>query len=133
MKTLDHVGVAVADIEAAIREYETNFGFTLELREELPDHGVRVAFLNLGNTSIELLSPLGNAGALQKFMDSHGPGLHHVCYRVEDIKLELKRLEGSGVRLIDKVPRPGARHTLVAFLHPKSLGGVLTEICQYIG
>lgn len=131
MYKLDHVGIAVENLENSIKEYQKNFGFSLELRETLQEQGVALAFLKLANTSLELLSPINERSTLSKFLTSRGPGLHHICYEVPDLKQELSRLKGLGLKLIDEQPRKGARNTVIAFLHPKGVGGVLTELCQY--
>lgn len=131
MDTLDHVGIAVENLEAAISRYKTLYGFELDLREKVPTQQVEVAFLKLANTKIELLAPTSPESTLAKFLKNKGPGLHHICYEVKDIKAELAKLKAKGVELIDQTPRPGAHKTLIAFLHPKSTSGVLTELCQY--
>ena len=131
MYPLDHLGIAVTKLDAAISEYERNFGFKLHLRERIESQKVELCFLKLDNTLIELLTPTHPSSTLQKFMDKRGPGLHHICYRVTDINAELRRLSALGHDLIDKEPRPGADNTLIAFIHPKTLGGVLTELCQH--
>lgn len=128
--SLDHVGHAVADLDEAIKFYQNIFGFTLDIREKLPAHGVEIAFLKLANTTIELLAPLGGDDSkLAKFLKRNGPGLHHVCYRVDDIRAELARLQGLGLELIDQAPRTGAHQTEIAFLQPRSTLGVLVELC----
>lgn len=127
---LDHVGIAVTDLDAEILRHQNQFGHSLVHREKVLSHGVEVAFLALGTTEIELLTPISAGGPLKNFLEKKGPGLHHLCYRVENIEAELQRLAASGVQLIDKTPRAGSRQTLIAFLHPKSTGGVLTELCQ---
>lgn len=131
MLPLDHLGIAVLNIDAALAEYQKNFGFVLDSREIISSQRVEVAFIRLPNTLIELLAPQDDSSPLAKFLAKRGPGLHHICYRVEDIRAELARLKGAGVQLIDEVPRPGAHHTEIAFLHPKSTGGVLTELCEH--
>lgn len=127
---LDHIGIAVENLDQSIAFYRDTFGFALELREAVPTQKVEVAFLTLANTKIELLASSAPDSTLAKFLRERGPGLHHVCYQVKDIEQELARLKASGIRLIDEKPRPGAHHTLIAFLHPKSTQGVLTELCQ---
>lgn len=127
---IDHIAHAVWDLQQAITEYEQHFRLTPCYRERRDDHGVELAFLDFGNTKVELLAPLGEKSPLSRFLDQRGPGLHHICYQVDDINAELARLKQLGYRLIDEVPRPGAMDTLVAFIHPKSMGGVLTELCQ---
>jgi len=128
---LDHVGIAVTDLDQALEEYRRNFGFHVDLRELIESQKVELAFLKLPSTKIELLMPTDPSSPLQKFLDKSGPGLHHVCYRVEDIEAELQRLEQLGHQLIDRTPRPGAHGSRIAFIHPKTLAGVLTELCQY--
>jgi len=131
MWPLDHVGIAVHDIDAALEEYRSQFGFTVDSREIIQSQRVEVAFIRLPNTLIELLAPQDESSPLEKFLAKRGPGMHHLCYRVENIERELARLIQAGVTVIDTVPRPGAHHTRIAFLHPKSTGGVLTELCEH--
>lgn len=130
MYILDHTAIAVPDLDAAIAEYQRNFGFKVDLREKVPSHKVEVVFLKLENTLLELLAPTDETSTVATFLKKRGAGLHHICFRVPDIKAELKRLSALGVQLIDKDPRPGAHHSLVAFIHPKSMGGTLIELCQ---
>jgi len=126
---LDHIGIAVEDIEKAVEAYE-RLGFTVESVDDVPGFGVRVAFLPMENGSVELVQPVKDASAMAKYLEKKGEGIHHLCFEVYDIRAELKRLEAAGVQLVDKVPRTGAHGTLVAFLHPKSTGGVLIELAQ---
>lgn len=130
MDFLDHVGIAVLDLEKSISRYESDFGFKVELRESLPEQKIELAFLKLENTSLELLSASAPDSSISNFLSKRGEGLHHVCYRVKDINAELSRLAGLGYKLIDEKPRHGARNTLIAFVHPKNAQGVLTELCQ---
>lgn len=130
---LDHIGIAVLNLDEGIKLYKAQFGLQLDLRETVESQQVEVAFLKLANTKLELLAPLSDKSTLSQFLQKRGPGLHHLCYRVNDIRAELARCEAQGMTLIDKQPRPGAHHTLIAFIHPKSCGGVLTELCQYQG
>lgn len=129
--TVDHIGIAVPDIDAAIDLYASTAGTVVTLREKLIDGGVELAFLNTGGTKLELLMPLKDDSAIARFLAKRGPGLHHVCYKVEDIRAEMARLERLGAKLIDTTPRPGASGTLIAFLEPSSFSGVLTELCEY--
>lgn len=129
--TLDHIGIAVADIEHSIEFYRASYGFELSHREVITSQDVEVAFLKLPNTSIELLAARGASSKLSAFLAKKGPGLHHICYRVDDIERELARLKSLGFTLLDETPRPGAHGTRIAFLHPKSCEGVLTELCEY--
>ncbi len=126
---LDHIGIAVEDLEASIEVYR-NLGFEVESVDDVPGFGVKVAFLPMESGSVELVQPVQDDSAMAKYLDKNGQGIHHLCFEVYDIRAELKRLEAAGVELVDKVPRQGAHGTLVAFLHPKSTGGVLIELAQ---
>jgi len=128
---LDHIGIAVNDIDAALELYRDKLGFEVGGIDEVPGFGVKVAFLPLGEGQIELVMPITEDSAVAKFLDKRGPGFHHLCFRVDDIRAELARLEKKGIELVDKEPREGAHGTLVAFLHPKSTGGVLIELAQH--
>lgn len=130
---LDHVGIAVLDLEESLQFYSKTFGFVLELRETIATQKVEIAFLKLENTLLELLAPTASDSTLAKFLATRGAGLHHICYRVPDIRAELSRLKSSGMRVIDEEPRPGAHNSLIAFLHPKGTEGVLTELCERRG
>ena len=127
---LDHIGVAVRDLEAAISLYEGSFGMDLVHRETVSEQGVEAALLDVGDSHVELLHPTGPDTPVGKFLDARGEGLHHVAYRVGDIDATLAELRERGLRLIDEKPRVGIRQSRVAFLHPKATGGVLTEIVQ---
>lgn len=126
---LDHIGIAVTDLEAYIKAYET-LGFTVESVEDVPGFGVKVAFLPMESGSVELVQPVAEDSAMAKFLAKKGQGIHHLCFEVDDIRAELARLAEAGVQLVDAEPREGAHGTLVAFLHPKSTGGVLIELTQ---
>jgi len=130
MYPLDHVGVAVTSIDQGIAEYKKGFSLEVDLREVIPSQKVEIAFLKLGNSLIELLAPTDESSTIAKFLKTKGPGLHHICFRVNDIRAELKRLNGLGYQLIDQEPRPGAHNSLIAFIHPKSTSGSLIELCQ---
>jgi methylmalonyl-CoA epimerase len=130
LSTIDHVGVAVPDIDAALAVYRDLLGMPLVHRETVTEQGVDAALLDVGDGHIELLSPLGPDTAVGKFLAKRGPGLHHIAYRVADIDQALNTLAESGARLIDERPRTGIRGSRVAFVHPASTGGVLTEIVQ---
>ena len=123
---LDHVAVAVTSLEEAVHLYERVTGSSGSPVEEMESQGVRVSFVG----SLELLEPLGPETTVGRFLDRQGPGLHHIAYRVPDLPEALSRAKEEGFRLIDSEPRPGARGHLVAFLHPKSTGGVLIELVQ---
>jgi methylmalonyl-CoA/ethylmalonyl-CoA epimerase len=127
---IDHIGVAVEDLDTAIALHERAYGLSLEHREVVEDQGVEAVLLDVGEGHVELLAPLAPDTAVGRFLASRGPGLHHVAYRVADIEATLAILRERGLRLIDETPRVGIRDTRVAFLHPQSTGGVLTEIVQ---
>jgi methylmalonyl-CoA/ethylmalonyl-CoA epimerase len=130
LAAIDHVGVAVEDIDATLALYRDTLAMPLVHRETVTEQGVDAALLDVGDGHIELLQPLGPDTAVGKFLQKRGPGLHHVAYRVDDVEQTLKALAGAGVALIDSEPRTGIRGSRVAFLHPKSTGGVLTEIVE---
>jgi methylmalonyl-CoA/ethylmalonyl-CoA epimerase len=130
---IDHVGVAVEDIEAAIALYAKGFEMELAHRETVESQGVEAVLLDVGDGHVELLRPLGPETAVGKFLARKGPGLHHVAYAVEDIDATLSRLSDAGLELIDSEARVGIRQSRVAFLHPRSTGGVLTEIVEPAG
>jgi methylmalonyl-CoA epimerase len=127
---IDHTGVAVDDLDAAIKLYEEVLGMPLVHRETVAEQGVEAVLLDVGDGHVELLSPLGEDTPVGKFLARKGPGLHHVAYAVEDIEATLEQLSAAGVELIDAKPRVGIRDGLVALVHPRSAGGVLTEIGQ---
>ena len=127
---IDHVGIAVSDLDAAIQLYETSYEMELVHRETVEEQGVEAVLLDVGENHVELLSPLGDDTPVGKFLAKKGPGLHHVAYQVADIETTLASLSGAGMRLIDETPRIGIRQSRVAFLHPASTGGVLTEIVE---
>jgi methylmalonyl-CoA epimerase len=130
LSAIDHVGVAVEDIDAALALYNEVLGMPLVHRETVSEQGVEAALLDVGDGHVELLQPLGPDTPVGKFLGRHGPGMHHVAYRVADIEQALSRLSEAGMRLIDERPRAGIRDSRVAFVHPASTGGVLTEIVQ---
>lgn len=129
---LDHIGIAVRDIDSALRFYRDHLGFRLARRAEVADQDVRVAFLEGDGTRIELLEPLSPGGSVGRFVEKRGEGLHHVAYRVDDVERWLDRARLAGYRLIDEKPRRGAENSWIAFVHPQSAFGVLTEYCQVI-
>ena len=130
LAAIDHVGVAVEDIDSMLALYRDTLAMPLVHRETVTEQGVDAALLDVGDGHIELLQPLGPETAVGKFLQKRGPGLHHVAYRVDDVEETLRALAGAGVALIDSEPRTGIRGSRVAFLHPKSTGGVLTEIVE---
>ena len=127
---IDHIGVAVEDLDAAIALYDERFDLALVHRETVEAQGVEAVLLDVGENHVELLAPLGPDTPVGKFLAKRGPGLHHVAYQTADIEQTLATLKEQGLRLIDETPRTGIRNSRVAFLHPGSSGGVLTEIVQ---
>ena len=130
LTTIDHVGVAVESIDESLAVYRDALGMPLVHRETVTEQGVDAALLDVGDGHIELLQPLSPDTPVGKFLAKRGPGLHHVAYRVADVDATLAALRAAGTRLIDEQPRMGIRGSRVAFLHPASTGGVLTEIVQ---
>ena len=130
---IDHIGVAVEDIDAAIGLYENGFEMPLVHRETVTEQGVEAVLLDVGDGHVELLAPLGPDTPVGKFMAKNGAGLHHVAYAVDEIDATLEQLTAAGIKLIDTKPRIGIRESRVAFLHPRSTGGVLTEIVEPAG
>jgi methylmalonyl-CoA/ethylmalonyl-CoA epimerase len=127
---IDHIGVATDDLDASLALYEGRFEMPLAHRETVEAQGVEAVLLDVGDCHVELLRPLGPDTPVGKFLERKGPGLHHVAYRVEDIDGTLARLRDAGIELIDAEARTGIRQSRVAFLHPRSTGGVLTEIVE---
>ena len=127
---IHHVGIAVANLDDAAARFGILLGLEHGARYELPEFGVKALFLPVGESSLELLEPIGEASTVQKFLEKRGEGLHHVCFEVEDIDQALAEFAAAGARLIDEKPRPGAGGHLVAFVHPKSAHGVLIELKQ---
>jgi methylmalonyl-CoA/ethylmalonyl-CoA epimerase len=130
---IDHIGVAVEDIDAAIELYRDSFEMELAHRETVESQGVEAVLLDVGEGHVELLAPLGPETPVGKFLAKNGAGLHHVAYAVDDIDSALEKIAAAGLRLIDSEPRVGIRDSRVAFLHPRSTGGVLTEIVEPAG
>jgi len=126
---LDHVGIVVHNIDAALTTYCGLLGFHLLERTDAPDHGVEIAFLDAGRGTIELLSPTDDESGTARFLARRGEGPHHVCFAVDDIEKTLAELRARGLRLIDEKPRPGI-HGLVAFLHPQAAHGMMIELLQ---
>ena len=127
---IDHLGIAVASIDQAAALYRDVMGLPCEGTEEVADQKVRVMFFAVGEVRIELLEPTSEDSPIAKFLEKRGPGLHHVAYRVDDLPATLAALKAAGVRLIDETPRTGAHGMKIAFAHPGSTHGVLTEFCQ---
>ncbi|MGA9348849.1 MAG: methylmalonyl-CoA epimerase [Anaerolineae bacterium] len=129
IKKIDHIGVVVHSIEEALQVYEEALGLELNDVKEVPEQAVKVAFLPVGDSEIELVEPLTSDSGVAKFLEKRGEGIHHICFEVDDIEAALQDLAAKGVRLIDEQPRQGA-HGRVAFLHPKSAHGVLIELIE---
>ena len=127
---IDHIGIAVDDLDAALALYEGSFGMPIAHRETVNDQGVEAVLLDVGDCHVELLRPLGPETPVGKFLERKGPGLHHVAYRVDDIDATLANLRKQGIELIDSTPRVGIRNSRVAFVHPRATGSVLTEIVE---
>lgn len=127
---LDHIGIAVRDLAAALAFYRDALGLEVEGTEEVGSQGVRVHFLPAGGPRLELLEAAAEASPVARFLASRGPGLHHLTFRVDDLHAALAELKARGVRLVDEAPRPGAEGALVAFIHPSSAHGVLVELKQ---
>ncbi len=127
---IDHIGVAVEDLDGAVELYRDRLGMELQHRETVDEQGVEAVLLGVGESHVELLRPLGPDTAVGRFLDRNGPGLHHVAYGTDDIDQALDSVRSAGLALIDEQPRTGIRNSRVAFLHPKSTGGVLTELVE---
>ena len=127
---IDHVGIAVPDLDAAVEEYQRLLGVEPSHRERVEDQGVEEVLFPLGSSFVQLLGALGPDTPVGRSLARRGPGLHHIAYRVDDVAASLAHLHGEGAELIDEQPRPGSRDTLIAFVHPRSMGGVLVELVQ---
>lgn len=130
LESIDHVGIAVVDIEASIGLYRDDLGLQLVHREVIAEQGVDAALFDVGESHVELIGTLTPNSGVARFLADRGPGLHHVAYRVKNIDVALAQLAATDMALIDKQPRTGIRGSRVAFLHPKATGGVLTEIVE---
>lgn len=129
IEKIDHIGIAVSDLEEALKLYRDVLGLKVEHVEEF--EGMKIAFIPIGDTEFELLQPTDPEGALAKFIEKRGVGVQHIALRVNDVAKSLEELKGKGLRVIDEKPRPGAGGASIAFFHPKSTMGVLLEICQH--
>lgn len=130
VKSLNHVGIAVKSIDEQRAFYETTLGATFECFEEVPTQRVRVGFFRVGDVRLELLEPTDPASPIAKFLEKRGEGLHHLAFTVDNIEDRIAELKGAGLQMIDDAPRVGAHHMQIAFVHPKSSHGVLTELCE---
>jgi methylmalonyl-CoA epimerase len=127
---ISHIAIAVEDLETAKKAFETLVGSKVQAVEEVPDQKVKVGMIPIGESRLELAGPTDSASTIAKFIEKHGEGIHHICFEVSDIKAELARLKGAGFQLIDEAPRLGADGHLIAFLHPRTTGGVLVELSE---
>jgi len=127
---IDHVGIAVSDLEEAVEHYRRTFGLEPAHRERMDDQGVEEVLFAVGESYVQLLGALGHDTPVGRFLDRRGPGVHHLGYRVANVTEALGRLRAEGITLIDETPRTGSRGTMIAFVHPKSMGGVLVELVQ---
>ena len=127
---IDHVGIAVADLDEAVDRYRRTLGVEPSHRERVEDQGVDEVLFPVGTSFIQLIGALGPETPVGAFLAKRGPGVHHVAYRVDDVAATLQRLRAEGVRLVDETPRPGSRGTTIAFVHPKGMEGVLVELVQ---
>ncbi|MEE9439679.1 MAG: methylmalonyl-CoA epimerase [Saprospiraceae bacterium] len=132
MQKIEHIGIAVTSIDEGEKMYESLLGVKSYKREEVASEKVITSFFRQGANKIELLAPIGDDGPISKFLAKRGPGIHHIAYAVTDIKSEMKRMADEGFTLLSENPKKGADNKLVCFLHPKSTGGVLVELCQEI-
>ena len=130
MNKVDHIGIAVKNIEESLKYYIDTLGLTVMAIEEVASQGVKVAFIDAHNVKIELLEPMSETSPIAKFIEKRGEGVHHIAFGVTDIRSRMKELEEKGVRLLSDEPKPGAGGAEVAFLHPKSSYGVLYELCE---
>jgi methylmalonyl-CoA/ethylmalonyl-CoA epimerase len=130
MKKVDHIGIAVKDLEQVLPYYTETLGCPLMKVEEVEGQKVKVAFLDAGNIKIELLEPMNEDSPIHKFIEKKGEGIHHIAFGVEGIEERMEELRTNGVQLLSEEPKPGAGGAMVAFLHPKSSHGVLYELCE---
>lgn len=133
VRAINHIGIAVRSIEAQRPFYEGTLGAVFEGVEEVPDQKVRVGFFRVADVRLELLEPTDPSSTVAAFLEKRGEGLHHLAFTVERIEDRIAELKLGGVRMIDEIPRPGAHHMRIAFVHPKSTFGVLTELCEPAG
>ena len=126
LSKINHIGIAVKDLEASKRFYEESLGLTVKHEETLGE--MKIAFIPIGEVNVELIQSTTEQGVIAKFIAKRGEGIHHIAYEVDDIDGALEKLKDQGIKMVDEKPRPGAHETRVAFLHPKSTNGVLTEL-----
>ena len=131
IRRLDHIAIAVPDLDAAIARFCEDIGLPLKGTEDVVDQKTTTAFIPAGQTQIGLIHPMGGEGPVQAYLDKRGGGLHHLCFETDDIEADVARLKAKGYRFTSDAPRPGAHGTRVIFIHPKSCGGVLIELAEY--
>jgi methylmalonyl-CoA/ethylmalonyl-CoA epimerase len=131
IKKINHIAIAVNNLEEAAKFYQTVMGLTLSGVEVVSAQKTKVGFFKIGESNIELVQPAEPDSPLVKFLETKGQGIHHICLEVDDIEAEVKSVLEKGATMVDQKPRPGAHNTRVAFVHPKSSGGVLIELCEY--
>jgi len=131
LKKINHIAVAVNNLEEAAKFYQTVLGLNLSGIEVVTAQKTRVGFFKIGESNIELVQPAEPDSPLVKFLETKGPGIHHICFEVDDVEAEVKAFLEKGATMVDQKPRPGAHHTKVAFVHPKSSSGVLIELCEF--
>lgn len=131
IKDLDHIGIAVKNLESVIKTLNDGFGLVPKFEEEITEQKVRVAGYKIGNSVIEYLEPISNDSPISKFLEKKGNGVHHLAFRVKDLHVSIASLKKKGYRVIDEIPRIGAEGKKIAFLHPKSFDGILIELCEY--
>ena len=128
---LDHIAIAVPDLQAAIERFAQDLGLELAGQEDVPSQATTTVFLPVNGTQIELIHPINGEGPVAAYLDKRGGGLHHLCFETDDIDADMRRLEGKGYQFLSEAPQPGAHGTRVAFIHPKSCGGVLIELAEH--
>ena len=131
IRRLDHIAIAVSDLEAAITRFAQDLGIPLSGTEDVPTEKTSTAFFPIEGTRIELVHPMDGQGPIAGFLEKRGPGLHHVCFETDDIEADVRLLRGKGYQFLSDAPKPGAHGTRVIFIHPKSCGGVLIELAQH--
>lgn len=130
LKKLEHVGIAVEDLDKVMGVYQEALGLKPDEVLEVPERGMKIAFFTLGQVQLELLASTREGSDIASFLQKRGPGLHHLAFQVDDVAEALSRLKEKGVRLVDETPKRGGRGNKIAFVHPKSTGGVLVELCE---
>jgi methylmalonyl-CoA epimerase len=130
LKGVDHIAIAVVNLDASIKQFEEQFGVAVKHREVVESNGVEIALIEVGGTAIELVQGITENSPIKKYVEKKGPGIHHIAFEVEDIQETLKKLGAVGIKMIDKNPRPGKQGSQVAFIHPESTQKILYELVQ---